>query len=488
MAMPHNLEAERLLLGAIFARNELIYEVMERIEQRDFFDRGHGELFILLVDIIPKGRHATPLTVMHDYGQDRDINGVKASEYLRELDDEAPPGNLMIARNLARTVYDLAVRRRCLVEIRELAAEFQSAPVSMRAEEIQERLGKSLVNVLQSSRDTGSRHVGAVARDVLERINDASRMETSSGLSLPLRSLSELLGPLMGGRLYTLCGTPGSGKSSLAQQIGEWVGNTPGPEGRNRVCLMVQIEMSAEEVAERAISARTRYPAEKMERGIFQPGEWESLADAAQRLEECSFYIDSALAPTVQDIRWKAIARKATSGLDLLIVDHALYIRSMDRRMSELEVTNDLLMTLKATAKELDIPILLLTQFYGEALRDIAKWPHRRPRKGDMHHAAMFDRHSDAILIVHREEAVLAENTPARTEEYKGKPYYADWEARLMGAEGKAELYLAKRRGGKGHGKRDIWFDAEITRFSDERPRSLLLKEHRAANQTALDV
>lgn len=477
--MPQNLEAERLLLGAIFAKNELIYEVMQVVEQRDFFDPGHGELFILLIDVINSGRHASPLSVMHDFGQDRDIGGVTAAAYLRELDDEAPPGNRKIAVSLANTVHDLAVSRRCISVCEELAAEFRSAPVTFTAHEQKERLGKALVDVISSSRDTGARHVGELAAQVVDRIDKASREEAQGGVSLPITALQDLLGLLMPGRTYALAGTPGSGKSALAQQIGEWVGTTPDPANpeRNMVCLLCEAEMSDEEVAERSIAARTRFTSETLERGIFNPGDFDRLMEAANGLKKCELYVDAQPAPTAQDIRWKATAMKATRGLHLLIVDHALLIKSANPRATETEAINDTLITLKVTAKELGIPVLILTQFFGEALRAIAQWPHRRPRKGDLHQTAAFDRHMDGIVIIHRDEAILAENEPSPEEEFKNKKYKPDWEARLMGGEGKAMLYLGKRRGGKGYGSRPLWFDAEITRFSDSKPRSIARKE-----------
>lgn len=297
------------------------------------------------------------------------------------------------------------------------------------------------------------RHIGEVGKSVMARVSAAYKAETVIGLPVGLKSVQDLTGPLMPGRLYILCGAPGSGKSALASEIAEYVAQTA-------PVLMVEAEMPDEEVVERIMSGRADVEAEKIERAALDETEMDRIVDAQTETARLHLWIDSTSNPTVAQIRAKATRLQRQGGLALLIIDHLLYIAPPDgiRARGEHEVIRANLQALKALAKDLRIPVILLTQ----PKVDYSAGPVRRPKVSDLYGGSANEQEADVILLLWRKEYMLRRNEP----EESSKDYPA-WRNDLADCEGKAELILGKRRGAKGFGLRTCYFDARRMRFMD---------------------
>lgn len=453
-ALPQNLEAERGLLGAILRQNDAIFEASAIVVKSDFFEPYHGEIFILMRDQIDAGRSATPTTLMHDVSQDADIGGLTAGQYLAGLLRDAPPP--ILAVDLARTIRDLALRRRILAANAEIEEAVFSAPVSTTADEIRAKMEAIMSGLTATASELGIKHIGEVADRVLTRVDEAYKADRTLGIDVGLKGLQDLTGPLMPGRLYVIGGDAGSGKSALAQQIAENIAI------RGTASLICQIEMTDEEMAERAMASRTGISAADIERAAVNAEQFEALAGAANELKSLPIYIDSLASPTAAMIRGRAIRMRKLYGIGCLIIDHLLYMGRPHAKANEIESVDTNLIGLKRIAKDLGIPVIVLDPFTSDFMREKNI---RLPNVGDLYMSGYVHRHADVIALVHRAEYVLSARPPQADDPKRG-----EWAAKLEAARGKADFVLGKRRGGKGTGTRTVGFDAGRTRFTDRLP------------------
>lgn len=424
-------------------------------------DRARPELFTVVM-------HSKICAIMHalaEEGRDLNVPGIisrlsiddgnfSPEGYLATLiADEADPDNLS---ELFRDLEDMWARR----EMGRLGQELIKQSTADSGLDALSRLeaAKEKIGALGDPMGTSVRHVSTIAQELLDRVSAAAEREETVGLDVGLKSLQDLTGPLMPGRLYVLAGPPGSGKSALAYQVAEYV-------SRVVPTLVEEIEMEADELVERDLASRTGIAADKIERASLNEQEIETLFDAAVKLSGLKLYLDSTTSPTTSLIRSKAMRMQRLKGLGLLAIDHLLYIQRPDKKMGEFEGIRANLQALKKMAKDLGIPIVLLTQLkkeFGEGT-----WAQiRRPNVNDLYGGSAVEQEADVVLFVHREEYLLKRKEPDADSKDR-----ADWEARHEKVKGKAELVLAKRRGGTGAGVRTLYFDGPRVRFSDQPPR-----------------
>jgi replicative DNA helicase len=402
---------------------------------------------------------------MHD-AQDAVIGeGITAREMIQRLSDEAP--DQRVAVDLARQVYETALRRRLIGLAEELMATTLAAPVSVTADELRLQWDESFTKLFRSTSDLGLRSLSEVSDALLEKLKHAG--DRVIGISPGLAKLEELIGLLQPGRLYLIAGAPGSGKSSLVLQM------LLHGARRGFHAALYTPEMEADEIAERALAAGSGLSAVKIETNDLQSAEYEAIWNAGERLRGEGggrLFLDASPVPSLAMIRGRSQRKQRMGGLDVVAIDHIGYLAREDRKQSDYEALDANLRGLKQLAKELRAPVIAVTQFGTDALRDMARWPHRRPTQGDILYAGMAERHADVVLLIHREEYFLRRNVPGENDLFKGKSYVGEHEARLLNPKiaGRAELILTKRRGGEGSGVRNVEFDAKRTRFNDAGP------------------
>ncbi len=447
---PSNLDAERALIGILIERNDSLFDVTGLVGRDDFLEPLHGELFLLIRDQVESGRHATPLTLMHDMAQDADIGGIKASDYLRLLVNEAPPPS--IARDLARTIRDLASRRKAIEAAGRWIEDLHSAPASTTAIEINSRYESIFGSLFTSIKDMGIQWLPDVERDVVDRVGTALRNETTAGMTTGMAAWDDLMGPLTPGCLYVLVAPPGMGKTALAQQIGEYVAKT-------LPVLMIEAEMEADQLATRHMASKTGIPSTEIRRGKVSLEQAEDLAIVADQSRSLNFYIDAMSEPSLAAIRGKAVRMKRLRGLSLLIVDHLHEMASPDQKMQEFEAQRHNTRGLRRLAGDLQIPIILLSH----VSHDFDKQDKvRRPSDGDIYGGSSTKRAAHALVFLWREDYALLRKEPPKPSpsdtDSRVSKEWNEWADRLGRAKGKAELIKTKDRDGDGFGIRTVVF------------------------------
>lgn len=455
--LPQNLDTERAILGIILAQNDALFDVSHLITKADFFEPMHGEIFTLLRDMIETGRVATPSTVLYDMSQDADIGGITAGAYLEQILRDAPHATL--AKDFACTVRDLAMRRRLITVAEQHIDECFNAPATITAQEMEARYSAANSTLFATVQEAGMSPLGDIAMDLLKDTQKALQGDRRRGIGTGLKALDDLVGPLLGGRLLSLSGASGSGKTALAWQIAKYAADVDASEG---AVLFESLEMDGAELATRDLTYMTGIPSERIERADLTESEFEQLVEAQMLQKKSNIIVDSRKSQTVGGIRGKAMRVKRLRGLKLLVIDHLRYLKPSGKSKELFDQQSEDLQAINAIADDLQVPVILLCQLkasYGSE-KDI-----REPNVGDIFNGAVLEQESDILLLVHREEYMLARRKPAEGSKI------AEWSSAMQKSKGRAKLLLNKRRGGAGYGTRTIGFDAPTTRFTDEVPK-----------------
>jgi replicative DNA helicase len=465
---PHNIELEQALLGAILVNNEAFYRVSDFLEPRHFFEPVHQKLYEIAASLVRVGKTATPITLKTFLPSDLDIAGLTASQYLARLAAEAT--TVINASDYGRTIYDLAIRRSLIVIGEEVVNAAYDAPVDERPQDQIEQAERNLYELAETGRYDGGfqRFAQALTTAVEMAAHAYQRDGKLSGLATGLKDLDRMMGGLQKSDLLILAGRPGMGKSSLATNIGynvakAWEGHVRADghiESTNGgIVGFFSLEMSAEQLATRMISEQTEIPSSRIRRGEIQPADFDRIAETARQMEQIPFYIDETGGLSIAQLAARARRLKRQRGLDLLVIDYIQLLSGSSRRAQEgrVQEVTEITTALKALAKELNIPVLALSQLS----RAVENRDDKRPQLSDLRESGSIEQDADVVMFVFREEYYLKNKEPR-----PGTEEYFKWQTEMEAVHGRAEVIIGKQRHGP-TGTVPLQFKADVTRFSD---------------------
>jgi replicative DNA helicase len=465
---PHNIEAEQALLGAILVNNEAFYRVSDFLEPRHFFESVHQKIYEITASLIRAGKVASPVTLKTFLPADADIGGLTVSQYLARLAAEAT--TVINAADYGRTIYDLALRRSLILIGEELVNEAYDSPVDSSPSKQIEEAEKKLYEVAESGRYEGGfqRFAQALTTAVDMAANAYARDGGLSGLATGLRDLDSKMGGLQSSDLIIVAGRPGMGKTSLATNIAynvaqAWQGEVR-PDGHmstvnGGIVGFFSLEMSAEQLATRIISERTGITSSTIRRGSITEQDFELIKDTSIELQNLPFYVDETGGLSIAALAARARRLKRQRGLDLIVVDYIQLLQGSSKRASEgrVQEVTEITTGLKALAKELNVPIMALSQLS----RQVESRDDKRPQLSDLRESGSIEQDADVVIFVYREEYYLNNKEPR-----PGTDEHAKWMIEMDAAHGKAEIIIGKQRHGP-TGTVQVQFDANITRFGD---------------------
>jgi replicative DNA helicase len=465
---PHNIELEQALLGAILVNNEAFYRISDFLEPRHFFEPIHQRLYEIAASLIRVGKTATPITLKTYLPADLDIAGLTGSQYLARLAAEATA--VINAADYGRTIYDLAIRRSLILIGEEMVNDAYDAPADERPQEQIEQAERNLYELAETGRYDGGfqRFEQALTAAVQMAANAFQRDGKLSGLASGLRDLDRQMGGLQPSDLIILAGRPGMGKSSLATNIGyniakAWEGGVRADghiESTNGgIVGFFSLEMSAEQLATRMIAEQTEIASYKIRRGEISASDFDRIAEASREMERIPFYIDETGGLSIAQLAARARRLKRQRGLDLLIIDYIQLLQGSSRKAQEgrVQEVTEITTSLKALAKELNIPILALSQLS----RAVEARDDKRPQLADLRESGSIEQDADVVMFVFREEYYLKNKEPR-----PGTEEYVKWMADMERVHGRAEVIIGKQRHGP-TGTVQMQFKAEVTRFAD---------------------
>ncbi|MCU0902360.1 MAG: replicative DNA helicase [Tabrizicola sp.] len=464
--LPHNIEAEQQLLGAILTNNDVFDRISSVVKADHFFDPVHQRIFEIASARIQKNALASPVTLKAFLDDDAGLKELGGPAYLVRLAGAAI--SAYAARDYAQMIYDLAVRRELIQLGRDIAA--QAAKVEVASEpkdqiiEAEQRLYKL------GEQGVAERGFQSFLKAVTDAVNVANaayqRDGGLAGISTGLIDMDKKLGGLHPSDLLILAGRPSMGKTSLATNIAFNIakahrrGRLPdGADGavEGGVVGFFSLEMSAEQLAARILSEASEVPSEQIRRGDMTEAEFRRFVEAAKALEACPLYIDDTPALPISQVAARARRLKRTHGLDVLIIDYLQLLKgsSKDNRVQEVsEITQGL----KAIAKELNIPVIALSQLS----RAVESRDDKRPQLSDLRESGSIEQDADVVMFVFREEYYREREKPGDHELEK----MAQWQALMESVHGKAEVIIGKQRHGP-IGTIELSFEGRFTRFGN---------------------
>lgn len=469
---PHNDPAEMALLGAILQSNRAYERVSEFLRPEHFANRIHGRIFDAMGRLIERGQIADAITLRQYFERDAELNEVGGYEYLVELTGSVV--SVVNAEDYAKVVHDLALRRELIAIGEEMVNRAFSDSLDEAGTDQIEAAEQKLFQLAETGEVEGGfiHFREAVGKSILIAEAAYRRAGQIAGVPSGFTDLDRLLGGLHNSDLLILAGRPSMGKTALATNIGFNVARemTRDDAGRRCTVAFFSLEMSSEQLATRVLSDATGLPGEKIRRGDLSNEDFEKLVIASQELERVGLFIDDTPAITVTALRSRARRLKRQHGLSLIIVDYLQLMRPSagmrsDNRVQEV---SDITRGLKAIAKELDVPVIALSQLS----RAVEQREDKRPQLADLRESGSIEQDADMVLFVFREEYYLARAEPTRRadeDETKFAERYTRWQQQLESVHSLAKVIVAKQRHGP-IGDVTLRFDGETTRFSDYIP------------------
>ena len=466
---PHNIEAEQALLGAILVNNEAFYRVSDFLEAKHFFEPIHQRIFELAGGLVRAGKIATPVTLKTFLPADFDIAGLSVNQYLARLAAEAT--TIINAEDYGRTVYDLSIRRDLITVGEDMVNVAYDAPVESTPLSHIEDAERKLYEIAETGRyDSGFQRFARALTSAVDMAAHAYQRDGGlSGLATGLTDLDSRMGGLQPSDLIILAGRPGMGKSALATNIAyniakAWTGEVRA-DGHmatvnGGIVGFFTLEMSAEQLATRIIAEQTGIPSNKIRRGAIDEADFEKIKDVSIELQNLPFYLDETGGLSVGQLAARARRLKRQKGLDLLVVDYLQLLQGSSQRASEGRVheITEITTRLKALAKELNVPILALSQLS----RQVETRDDKRPQLSDLRESGSIEQDADVVMFVFREEYYHQMRKPTEANREK----FAEWLAEGERVEGKAEVIIGKQRHGP-TGTVQLAFEASVTRFED---------------------
>jgi len=463
--VPYDIEVEQALLGAILVDNRALERVGGVLKAEHFYDPLHARIFEVMAQSVDRGGMVlTPLTLNAAMKNDPGLIEVGGHAYLAGLAEAAPA--LPNVRDFAQILSDLAVRRGLIRIGEDIVNTAYEAPIDNPPKAQIESAEKALYAISETNKyGEGPLDFAESLRRTIELAEKAqARGGRISGVATGFTDIDSLLGGLQPSDLIILAGRPGMGKSSLAVNMGfaaarMWVEDMQsGAEvPRGAPILFFSLEMAAQQLSARMLSEQTEIEMWKIRNGKFSESEWEKFVLTMQDLSSLPFYIDDTGGISIAQIAARARRMKREKNIGCIFIDHLQLVspaRKTENRVQELtEITKNL----KVLAKELDVPVVALSQLS----RGVDSRDDKRPVLSDLRESGSIEQDADVVMFVYREEYYLKSREPD-----PGSADHAKWMEKMERAHRRAEVLVEKHRHGATN-KIDLYFDDRYTRFSN---------------------
>ncbi|MDR1206874.1 MAG: replicative DNA helicase [Rickettsiales bacterium] len=471
--LPSNLEAEQAVLSAILMNNRALERVSEFLKPDHFTHPAHREIYRLMERQFAAGFPVDAITIRNYLEQQGVLESVGGIEYLAQL--AAAGATVVNVEQYGRIIYENAMRR----ELIQLGAEITDSayiedldkPVQTQIEHAEQKLFELSAN---GEIDRGPMEMGTALRAALEEAEIAYKADGKlSGLTTGLRDLDKSISGLHKSDLVIVAGRPAMGKTTVAMNIAFNAANAimagrANPKYKGAV-IFFSLEMSSSQLAARVLSSQSKISTSSMRHGTISDEDFLKMSQYSDALSKVPLFFDDTPGMSVPMMRTRArrLSRKF-GGVSLIVIDYLQLMtapggRRPDNRVNELsEITR----SLKMLAKELDVPIIALSQLS----RSVESRDDKRPLLSDLRESGSIEQDADIVIFTYREEYYLQGRDPAESGGEHAERFVLtkqeNWKKRMEESRGKADLIIGKNRHGKPETVR-AKFSGEYSLFSD---------------------
>ncbi|WP_194744354.1 replicative DNA helicase [Thermaurantiacus tibetensis] len=464
---PLNIDAEKALLGALLVENRLLEELGVPLGEDHFAEPLHGRIFARIRSLVDQNMLASPVTLAPLFANDPALAELGGQAYLASLAED--PAVVLLARDCARQVHDLALLRALIRLGTEMVNRACDTSEAIAPREQIEAAEADLFRIADAGDISGgAQSFAQAATRAVDMVARAKRSGGSiSGVTTGFSGLNRTLGGLQRSDLVILAGRPAMGKTALATNIAfnaAWRRALDEEEGRNSgtgaAVAFFSLEMSADQLAARILAQRAELNSERLRKGEIAQEEFNRLARAAEELQHLPLFIDDTPALTVAALRTRARRLKRQHKIGLIVVDYLQLLQGTSRQAdgSRVMEVSEITRGLKTLAKELDVPVLALSQLS----RQVEARPDKRPQLADLRESGTIEQDADIVLFVFREEYYHAQKRPSDP----ASDEFRRWQEEEYRLRGLAEVIVGKNR----HGATriiDMVFMSEFASFGD---------------------
>ncbi len=417
--IPTELEAEKAVLGGIFMEQDTLVYVIDMLTPNDFYDTKHKIIYKAMIDLSQSNKTVDPTTVLSYLDSSNQLEQAGGTIYISSLAEHVYSVDNI--ETYAELILDASFRRNAIEKFSSLSQAGYNTDVS--AEDYLETVEKAIFELQQNKRTSPFRKMNEVARKVLdETTKNATKNSEIIGLDTGFSSLNKYTQGFQNGALIILAARPAMGKSAFALNLAYNVAAF-NKGGQARVAVF-NLEMSDEQLVERMIAAKSQIKLKNIKSGKIQQSEWIRFNTAVNDLSELNIYFDDASDTSIASIRSKCRKLKSEDGLDMIVIDYLQLIAS-DRassNASEFDKVTKISRSLKLLARELEVPVIALSQLS----RSVEQREDKHPGMADLRSSGSIEQDADIVMFLYRDD------------------YYNKASER----KGEADLIIAKNRSG----------------------------------------
>ncbi len=476
--IPQNLEAEASILGAILFDNLVLEDLIDSVKDEYFYEPLHKEIFKACKHFLEQGNVADPITLKGYLKDTNDTRNANIEEYLLNLQG----GVLSISKesisNYAEEIKNCYLRRALIRISNDLITKSLNPSLDLSPNEQITYAEELLFNLAERDKaENGPQNFKNTLKSATQLIDEAhKRGKGLPGVDTGFSGLNRFLGGLNKSDLIVLAGRPSMGKTALATNIA-FRASKASSQAKEPV-LFFSLEMSSEQLAQRILAEQASIDSHRIRRGDIENDEFSKLVSTQNEIQNLPFFIDDTPALTVSQIASRARRLKRTEGLKLIVIDYIQLLNSKNSKGPEYRVleVSGITRQLKTVAKELNVPILALSQLS----RAVEQRDDKKPQLADLRESGSIEQDADVVMFVFREEYYLEKSQPTQRDNESNDSFhdrFKRWEDRCYDAQGKAEIIVSKQRHGP-TGVIPIQFESKYTRFLD------LIVENNLPNKT----
>ena len=456
--LPSNIEAEQALIGSILINNDIIDEISNVVNHKNFYDPLHSKIYNLIENLHNKGMIANPITLKNSFENDAALSEIGGTEYLVKLTRFSSSVKQSI--DYAKIVHEKFVKRE-LVQISEtLSDEAVDETIDKTGENIIQDTEKSLFDLAERGTFHQSFLKFNQALDqTIEMATNAMKSDHGIvGVPTGLNDLDERLGGLHRSDLVIIAGRPSMGKTALATNIGYYAAKKILDDNKKSSIAFFSLEMSSEQLSTRILSEQSKIKSNDIRRGKVTEEEFNRLIETSRNIHDLPLYIDETPAIAISTLSNRARRIKRLFGLDLIIVDYIQLMTTSSKRYDgRVQEISEITQGLKALAKELSVPVLALSQLS----RAVEQRDDKKPQLSDLRESGSIEQDADVVMFVFREEYYLERKEPKL-----GTIEHGEWQAKMNEIIGSADIIIGKQRHGP-TGNIQVEFEGIYTKFKD---------------------
>ena len=461
-SVPANVQAEQMLLGALLINNEHLNRIAEFLRADHFYEPIHQKIYNAINIIIDKGISASPTSMQSMLGSDEQFINIGGADYLNKLVTVSM--TVINVYDYGHIVYDLAMRRHIIAIGEDIVNTAYSSGIDhSAADQIENAEHKLFGLASEGLSERGFIKIRDSIALSIDLINKAMKNDDHiTGTSTGFIDMDKKLSGFHNSDLLILAGRPSMGKTAIAINLAINACKILKDKHKIEDGIMPSVgffslEMSSEQLTTRLLSMQTSIDSSSLRSGRVGEEHYNQLRKEALELANLPFFIDDTPALTIAAIRARARRMKRKNNLAILFVDYLQLIRGSSRHDNRVQEVSEITQGLKALAKELNIPIIALSQLS----RAVEQREDKRPMLSDLRESGAIEQDSDIVMFIYREEYYLARKEPEI-----GTPQHTEWFEKLNKVHNLAEIIIAKHRNGP-IGTVQLFYDPSYSRFGN---------------------